>query len=323
MGKVADAQGWRRIAPAKLPCVLTWRIVPTWAAFLIVSAFTLAALTLPPWAESSDASETDQTPSLIYNIKKTVVFLGNIDQEGTVTFKATGFLIGVQNVFHIVTARHVVVDRETGALDDRGLYVFFNSKAGKVNYSAIARIKQTYEVNWIFHEKAEVDIAVIPFALDPKSDDVRVIPDSLFEPSSSIFELCDVFFPCYQPGTLTEPLISPVMRAGMISRVNEDRTFYIDGSAFPGNSGSPVFVKPSAARLDIMVLGGDPLGGKFIGMIGEYIPYQEIAISTQTLHPRVIFEENTGLSKVWSVEFIEEIFESDAFKEQLNRIREK
>ena len=62
------------------------------------------------------------------------------------------------------------------------------------------------------------------------------------------------------------------------------------------------------------------MGGKFIGIIGEYIPYQEVAISTQTGRPRVVFEENTGLSKVWSITFMRDIVESDVFKQQLDKV---
>jgi len=49
----------------------------------------------------------------------------------------------------------------------------------------------------------------------------------------------------------------------------------------------------------------------------SYVPYQEVAISTQTGRPRVVFEENTGLSRVWSVNFMKEIMESPLFKEQI------
>jgi hypothetical protein len=34
----------------------------------------------------------------------------------------------------------------------------------------------------------------------------------------------------------------------MISLINEDKTFYIDGAAFPGNSGGLVFLKPIQIR---------------------------------------------------------------------------
>ena len=126
-------------------------------------------------------------------------------------------------------------------------------------------------------------------------------------------------------GVEPQKRISPIIRTGTISVINDDKTFYIDASAFPGNSGSPVFLKPSPIRYDEerISIGGDELGGKFIGIIGEYIPYQEIAISAQTGRPRVRFEENTGLSRVWSVPFIRDILDLDIFKEQLNKLVKK
>ncbi|MGB7953314.1 MAG: hypothetical protein WCF23_04980 [Candidatus Nitrosopolaris sp.] len=106
--------------------------------------------------------------------------------------------------------------------------------------------------------------------------------------------------------------------------MNEDSTFYIDAASFPGNSGSPVFVKPSLARFDNKenyALGGDTIGGRSIGIIGGYLTYQDVAVSRQTGHDRISFEENTGLSKVWSVSFINEILNSEPFKEQIKRIK--
>jgi hypothetical protein len=63
----------------------------------------------------------------------------------------------------------------------------------------------------------------------------------------------------------------------------------------------------------------------FIGVIGKYIPYKEKAVSDQTGDVRVVFQENTGLSMVWSVHFINEIINSKAYLDQLNKvlIREK
>ena len=98
------------------------------------------------------------------------------------------------------------------------------------------------------------------------------------------------------------------------------------GATSLGNSGSPVFLKPSPIRYDdagTISLGGDKLGGKFIGVIGEYIPYREVAISAQTGRPRIIFEENTGLSKVWSVNYLQEIISSKDFQDQLTKVKER
>jgi V8-like Glu-specific endopeptidase len=32
--------------------------------------------------------------------------------------------------------------------------------------------------------------------------------------------------------------------------MNDDETFYVDAAAFPGNSGSPVFLNPSSMTYD-------------------------------------------------------------------------
>ena len=149
-----------------------------------------------------------------------------------------------------------------------------------------------------------------------------MISDNLFLDTKRLFELYDIFFLSYQPGIRIENKLTPIIRSGTISLINNDKTFYIDASAFPGNSGSPVFLKPSPIRFDAkgISLGGDVLGGKFIGIIGEYLTYREVAISEQTGRPRVIFEENTGLSKVWSVSFINEIIDSKEFQKQLDKL---
>lgn len=260
---------------------------------------------------------------LLEQVKKTIVFLGETDEDGRPAPYATGFLVSVNNIYHLLTAKHVIIDIKTGEFRDDKLCAFLNLKGDRgIGARRIKEIKTKFGVDWIFHSEAEVDIAIIPLGLDPEKDDVKVIPDNLLLASDSLFELYDVFFLSYQPGVKFRERISPIIRSGTISIINEDKTFYIDASAFPGNSGSPVFLKPSPIRFDEkgISIGGDQLGGKFIGIIGEYIPYREVAISTQTGRPRVVFEENTGLSKVWSVTFITTILESDTFKGQLKRL---
>jgi hypothetical protein len=263
--------------------------------------------------------------ALLDEIKKTIVFLGKTPEEGKNQFYATGFLVNIQNIFHLATAKHVVVDPTTGKFADSGMLAFFNLKGARIGSRSIDQIKKNFAVNWIFHENKDVDIAVIPFGLDPQKDDVKTIPDNMFLTADRLFEVYDVFFLSHQLGIQPQKRISPVIRSGTISLINDDKTFYIDAPAFPGNSGSPVFLKPSPIRFDEggISIGGDQLGGKFIGIIGEYLPYQEVAISTQTGRPRVVFEENTGLSKVWSVTFIREIVESNTFKQQLDKVVKK
>jgi hypothetical protein len=260
---------------------------------------------------------------IVDSAKKTVVFLGGEDD-----FCATGFFIGIQNCLHLVTAKHVVFDSKSKQFIDDQLIAYFNLKHGGLGKRSVRNVKDRLGLEWVFHPSDEVDIALIPFEFTPEEDDVRVIPTKYFLEVNKIAELFDVFFPSYQPGIQPESVensnrITPVLRVGAVSIINTDRTFYIDGAAFPGNSGSPVFVRPSRVRPDIgrITVGEDSLDGKFVGVIGSYVPYREVAISAQTRSPRVVFEENTGLSKVWSAAFIREIIESEGFREQFERVK--
>ena len=54
-----------------------------------------------------------------------------------------------------------------------------------------------------------------------------------------------------------------------------------------------------------------------IGVVKSYIPYKDVAISQQTGKPKVIFEENSGLALVETVDSIEETVEL-AFNFQFN-----
>ncbi len=261
----------------------------------------------------------------VVNLKKTVVFLGRINPDGKPQIYATGFLVNVQGTYHLLTAKHVVMNKLTGKMQDDNLLAFFNLKGGGVTVRSIADMKKKFGIEWIFHGDPKVDIAVIPFQINPVEDDVKVISDNLFLDPKYLTELYDVFFLSYQPGIEPKGEVSPIVRNGIISLINNDRSFYVDASVFPGNSGSPVFLKPSAIRFGEkgVVVGKDPLGGAFIGITGEYITSQELAISAQTGRPRIVFEENTGLSRVWSVVFIKDIINSDAFKQQLKKVAGK
>jgi hypothetical protein len=265
------------------------------------------------------------TANPVTDIKKTVVFLGRINPDGKPQIYATGFLVKVQETYHLLTAKHVVVNKLTGKMQDDNLLAFFNLRGGGITVRSIADMKKQFGIDWTFHQDPKVDIAIIPFLINPAEDDVRVISDNLFLGPEYLAELYDVFFLSYQPGIEPRGKVTPIVRNGIISLINDDRSFYVDASVFPGNSGSPVFLKPSAIRFGEkeFVIGKDLLGGRFIGITGEYITSQELAISAQTGRPRVVFEENTGLSRVWSVVFIKEIIDSDGFKQQLKKVAGK
>ena len=294
---------------------------------VLVAVVILSFLTTACGYKDTQAQDTggNYFTSLINNIKKTVVFIGKPGPDGNIQYFATGFLIQVQNIFHLVTAKHVVVNKLTGKMQDEDLVVSFNNIGGGITSRSIKELKEQYGVDWMFHPDPNVDVAMIPFRLVPAQDDVRVIPDNLFLPLDQVFELNDVFFLSFQPGIESGREIEPIIRSGVVSMIGDDGSFYLDAAAFPGNSGSPVFLRPSPMRYNqegqgVSFYGKDPLGGKFIGIIGDYVAYRDVAVSAHTGAPRIVFEENTGLSKVWSVTFIQEIINSPVFQKQLKKI---
>jgi len=258
------------------------------------------------------------------NFKKSVVFLGRINEKGEYEIKATGFLINIRNITHLITAKHVIMDVKSSICNDEDMIVLFNKKNEGIGTRSIESMKQNFGLDWITHKDKELDISIIPFWAE-KNDDVLSIPGDSFLDVDSSFELYDIFFFSYQPGIEPQKRTTPIIRSGTISLFNEDNTFYIDAPAFPGNSGSPVFIKPSPIRFNEagISIGGDSFGGKFIGLIAGYLTYADRAVSVQTGHLRLVSEENTGLSKVLPTKFIKEIIELDAFKRQLEKISEK
>lgn len=100
-----------------------------------------------------------------------------------------------------------------------------------------------------------------------------------------------------------------IVRSGVIARIRDalagqSKEFLIDTAIFPGNSGGPVVTKP-----EVLSISGTKAVDKsyLIGMVSGYVPYQNVAISTQTQRPRVIFEENSGLASVVPIDFVVEI----------------
>lgn len=249
---------------------------------------------------------------IISQIKQSTVFLGLMKNNEPV-YTGTGFLIQVDDVFYIATAKHVVEKNYEQML------IFLNNKNFGVNFKSIQGILKQ-GLSWKKHGNNSVDIALLPFPLVP-TDKAKFIPNQLFiQKISDIQELVNLFFLSYQPGInelKSDSVINPIIRKGVISRINHDKTFFMDGFAFPGNSGSPVFLLPTPIKIEnnSIQIGG-PVEIKLAGIIGAYVPYKDEAISRQTGEIRAVFTENTGIALVHSTALLQEIIESDDFQEQ-------
>jgi hypothetical protein len=105
-----------------------------------------------------------------------------------------------------------------------------------------------------------------------------------------------------------------ILRQGAIARISEyldnaSKWFLVDSFVFPGNSGGPVILKP-----EITSIQGTKSNARsmLIGVVQGYQPYTDIAVSVQTKHQRIAFEENSGLAVVFPVDYINEMVKERA-----------
>jgi hypothetical protein len=94
-------------------------------------------------------------------------------------------------------------------------------------------------------------------------------------------------------GLRSEQYARPITRHGIVAR-SDNGELLLDVFVFPGNSGGPVFYSP-VLKTDSSI--SSPLVNeeRLVGLVVDYVPYVDIAVSPQTRRPRVTFEENSGL----------------------------
>ena len=226
----------------------------------------------------------------------------------------TGFIVGrynkeesgdskQYNIF-LVTNKHVIAGKEK-------IVVRFNKTT-----NAVAR---DYEINLesvqtkVEHQTH--DIVVISF--NPQVLEQDKVRFSFFRLDENVFCLKEMKEAGISEGDscfiLGFPLgiVSPerqyvIVRSGIIARIRDvidqmDGEYMIDANIFPGNSGSPVILKPEV----VSIHGTNAVNRSvLIGIIESYIPYEDVAVSLQTRLPRVVFQENSGLASVIPVDYI-------------------
>ena len=99
-----------------------------------------------------------------------------------------------------------------------------------------------------------------------------------------------------------------IVRQGVIARIDElldhaSDYLMIDAFVFPGNSGGPVILRP-----EFLSISGtkNNANAYLIGLVNESIDYLDVAKDVQTNRPRIVFEENTGLTNASPVDYIED-----------------
>lgn len=240
---------------------------------------------------------------------------------------ATGFLVGKEigenekkeKMFKlfIVTNRHVFQDQKNKQFLKEVLFRF-NTLDNKSHYFKTALLKEDGSPLWHMHEDEKVDLAILPINAGEiqkakinfyffQGQDLFYAKDFGDKNISTGDGLFVLGFPMSISGKLRNFVI---VRQGIIARVDEevleDQYFYIDASAYPGNSGGPVIHKP-----EIVTITGTNSNSSagLIGVISSGETYSDVAISQQTGEPKVIFTEQTGLVRVVPIELIFEIID--------------
>jgi S1-C subfamily serine protease len=241
---------------------------------------------------------------------------------------ATGFLVGKsigekndkgEQSFRlfVVTNRHVFYNDKNKQFVKEVL-LRFNTTDNKSHHFKVNLLNADDKPIWSMHKNEKVDLAVLPINAgainDAKIDFYFFSEKDLFfakDFGSKNISTGDGLFVLGFPMSISGKAKNfVIVRQGIISRVDEEVLeegfYYIDASAYPGNSGGPVIVKP-----EMVAIQGTQsnLSAGLIGVISSGETYSDVAISQQTGEAKVIFTEQTGLVRVVPVEFVYEIID--------------
>jgi hypothetical protein len=259
-----------------------------------------------------------------------VVAIGHSNEDGEFEATATGFLYGflvretneasTYSIF-LVTCRHVL----SGTKHVLVRYNPLGQAQGEVvSYPTVFGNGRPI---WVAPSDEMIDIAVMPTgAADLSRMGIEIAPyrsdsDGLARDrmeEQGVFEGDEVLSLGFPMGLAGEYRNAPIARHGVIASIREmfaDRSniLLIDAPSFPGNSGGPAVLLPSLTALT----GTKPHpNARLIGVVAAYVPYREQAIGEQSRKPRIVFEENSGLTVVYPVDYVQE-----AIQELLKRKR--
>ena len=247
-----------------------------------------------------------------------VVAIGSrpADASEPVRWVATGFFYGAPSQdgtgarLYLVTNRHVAEPLSSGV-------VRVNS-AGSAPPAEFA-LPDTLadgEPLWYFHSDPEIDVAIAPVRIDfsdPVNSELSRFAgdrDALTSGQMQAQQMREgdgVFLLGFPMGLVGAQRNTVIVRGGHIARIRDlfdgtNKSFLVDSWVFPGNSGGPAVSRPELTFVD-----GSPIQPKsnLIGIVSQYLTYSDVAVSQQTERPRIVFEENAGLSVIFPVECID------------------
>lgn len=252
------------------------------------------------------------------------------NDSGEVYFSsiATGFLVGKalpqleradegkRYKLFLVTNKHVFQNKKGQFL--KSVLFRLNTTEGKSHQFQVNLLNPDETPIWRMHTNEKVDLAILPINANSlteakidfyffKDQDLFFAKDFPTKNVSTGDGLFVLGFPMSISGKDKNFVI---VRQGIIARVDEEVLeecfYYIDASAYPGNSGGPVIAKP-----EVVAIQGTRSNSQaaLIGVISAGVTYREVAVSEQTGEAKIVFTEQTGLVKVVPIELVYEIID--------------
>lgn len=232
--------------------------------------FIILLITLPIAARATDSVDIE-IPDDMY---RSAVAIGYQNALGQNMPYGTGVLIKSGRHFVVVTARHVILDKNLNLRSD--LIFWGNTKQGKEFSRSFEENRAKWpRIHWVIHKSA--DIAAIIIGIKEAEDDVYFVSLSDFLDVKDLKKGQSVYYLGFPNSLGSDTGIDPVLRHGIISLKNSPDYFYIDATAAGGNSGGPVFrIIDSKAH--------------FIGIVTDFPP---------SLASKPDFYYHTGVSRVY------------------------
>lgn len=254
----------------------------------------------------SGKEEAKHTSSFNQEWLKTLVSIEVSEPNKDARPIGSGFLVLTPSKrIALVTAKHVVFDMDKGGTQRPWLAYRMNRKEGRSDLLTEAEVGKYTPASWFKSDTYDVACRLMIWR---EISDLKAIEYSQFLVTPKIEPGAPIHIIGFPMGLRSKEYAVPILRRGMIAHTASG-TLLADGFVFPGNSGGPVVYAPEGTIRSSTVLGGQWLAG----LVSSYVPYVDVAISPQTRHSRITFEENSGLFKVVPASAVLELLESPPF----------
>ena len=238
---------------------------------------------------------------------KSVVSIEQLDTPTNSHPIGTGFLL-VSTNYHLilVTAKHVVLNADGNLNAQLGWRLNERTNASDLISD---QVQTTLFGGWFMSANADLACRLIGYA---NESDLAPIPVNLLLPQKNLEVGAHILILGFPMGLRSEKYTTAIARNGIVARSENDELM-LDSFVFPGNSGGPVVYSPFVkvgANLSSPLINKE----RIAGIVTDYIPYMDVAISPQTKRPRISFEENSGLCHAVSADKILELINRADFQ---------